>query len=466
MKVSLLHGSTPAREQSCVFRVRGIIIKCSLAYSCDLKDLTKLSGGFIKFEMSAVDICRKLGEDGRSLKLAGNVGFVSLPDQLVNKRVNHGFYFNILCVGETGIGKSTLMDCLFKTMFDSVPHSHHSSDVSIESHLYEIRERNVNLKLTIVDTVGYGDQVDKSDSYEKVIEYIDQQFDAYLHEELKIKRSLTTYHDTRVHACLYFISPTGHSLKSLDLVCMKQLDKKVNVIPIIAKADTISPSELKEFKTKIMDELNSGDVQIYKFPVDDEKEAEINASMNEQVPFAVVGSREEVTVGKEKVRARQYPWGTVVVENENHCDFVKLREMLLRTNMADLIEKTHEKHYELYRKNKLTDMGFTDTDSESQPLSLQETYEQRRKDYMGELQKREDEMRSNFIKKVKEKEAELKQEEQELYAKFEQLKKVQADEKKSLQQKQQQLDEEVNLFEQRKKQATLMAQTQKEKRRK
>lgn len=39
------------------------------------------------------------GEDGRDLKLAGNVGFVSLPDQLVNKRVNCGFYFNILCVG-------------------------------------------------------------------------------------------------------------------------------------------------------------------------------------------------------------------------------------------------------------------------------------------------------------------------------------------------------------------------------
>ena len=47
-------------------------------------------------------------------------------------------------------------------------------------------------------------------------------------------------------------------------------------------------------------------------------------------------------------------------------------------------------------------------------ISLQETYEQRRKDYMGELQKREDEMRSSFINKVKNKEAELKQEEQEV----------------------------------------------------
>ena len=50
--------------------------------------------------------------------------------------------------------------------------------------------------------------------------------------------------------------------------------------------------------------------------------------------------------------------------------------------------------------------------------SLQETYEQRRKDYMGELQKREDEMRGSFIKKVKNKEAELKQEEQEVQFDF------------------------------------------------
>ena len=48
------------------------------------------------------------------------------------------------------------------------------------------------------------------------------------------------------------------------------------------------------------------------------------------------------------------------VENENHCDFVKLREMLIRTNMEDLRETTHYKHYELYRKNKLKQMGFSD----------------------------------------------------------------------------------------------------------
>lgn len=40
------------------------------------------------------------GEGVRAVPLAGHVGFDSMPDQLVNKSVNRGFCFNILCVGE------------------------------------------------------------------------------------------------------------------------------------------------------------------------------------------------------------------------------------------------------------------------------------------------------------------------------------------------------------------------------
>ena len=41
------------------------------------------------------------------------------------------------------------------------------------------------------------------------------------------------------------------------------------------------------------------------------------------------------------------------VESESHCDFTKLREMLIRTNMEDMREVTHSNHYELYRKKML-----------------------------------------------------------------------------------------------------------------
>uniref|UniRef100_A0A8C6SDB6 Septin n=1 Tax=Neogobius melanostomus TaxID=47308 RepID=A0A8C6SDB6_9GOBI len=361
-----------------------------------------------------------------------------LPDQLVSKSA-HRFLLNILCDRKVHV-----MNTLFNTMFENEEASHYQNGVYLRPRTYDLQESNVHLKLTIVDTVGL------SCLYKPIVDYIDTQFENYLQEELKIKRSLFNYHDTRIHICLYFIAPTGHSLKSLDLVTMKKLDSKVNIIPIIAKADTISKSELHKFKIKIMSELVSNGVQIYQFPTDDETVSEINSSMNAHLPFAVVGSVEEVKVGNKTVRARQYPWGVVQVENESHCDFVKLREMLIRVNMEDLREQTHARHYELYRRCKLEEMGFKDTDPDSQPFSLQETYEAKRKEFLGDLQRKEEEMRQMFVNKVKETEAELKDKERELHDKFEQLKRMHQDEKRKVEDKRRDLEEEMNAFNRRK----------------
>lgn len=43
--------------------------------------------------------------------------------------------------------------------------------------------------------------------------------------------------------------------------------------------------------------------------------------------------------------------------------------MLIRTNMEDMREKTHTRHYELYRQKRLEQMGFTDVDSDNKPVS-------------------------------------------------------------------------------------------------
>uniref|UniRef100_A0A8C9DMT4 Septin n=1 Tax=Prolemur simus TaxID=1328070 RepID=A0A8C9DMT4_PROSS len=379
----------------------------------------------------------------RCLTTLGHFGFECFPYQLVNRSIQQGFAFNILCVGETGIGKSTLIDTLFNTNLKDNKSSHFYSNVGLKIQTYELQESNVQLKLTVVKTVGYGDQLNKETSYQPIIDYIDAQLEAYLQEELKIKRSFFEYHDSRVHVCLYFISPTGHSLKSLDLLTMKNIDSRVNIIPLIAKADTISKNDLQKFKSKIMNELISNGIQIYQFPTDDETTAQVNSSMNGLLPFAVVGSMDEVKVGKRMVRGRHYPWGVLQVENENHCDFVKLRDMLLCTNMENLKEQTHTQHYECYRCCRLQKMGFTDVGPDNQPVSFQEIYEAKRQEFYDQCQRQEEELKQRFMQLVKEKETTLKEAEKELQDKFEHLKRVQQEEIMKLEEERRQLEEEI-----------------------
>ena len=50
--------------------------------------------------------------------------------------------------------------------------------------------------------------------------------------------------DTRVHCCLYFIPPYGHGLRQIDLEFLKRLQYKVNLVPVIGKADTLTKTEV------------------------------------------------------------------------------------------------------------------------------------------------------------------------------------------------------------------------------
>ena len=54
----------------------------------------------------------------------------------------------------------------------------------------------------------------------------------------------------------------------------------MNIIPLIAKADTISKNDLQTFKSKIMSELISSGIQIYQLPTDEETAAQANSSIN------------------------------------------------------------------------------------------------------------------------------------------------------------------------------------------
>lgn len=105
------------------------------------------------------------------------------------------------------------------------------------------------VRLTVIDTPGFGDYVNNRDSWQPVIEFLDDQHESYMLQEQQPRRQEKI--DMRVHTCLYFIRPTGHTLKPLDIEVMKRLSTRVNLIPVVAKADTLSPADLARFKLRV-----------------------------------------------------------------------------------------------------------------------------------------------------------------------------------------------------------------------
>ncbi|KAK3943853.1 Septin-domain-containing protein [Diplogelasinospora grovesii] len=363
-------------------------------------------------------------------KLTGYVGFANLPNQWHRKSVRKGFNFNVMVVGESGLGKSTLVNTLFNTSLyppkerkgpslDIIPKT-----VTIQSISADIEEAGVRLRLTVVDTPGFGDFVNNDESWRPIVDNIEQRFDAYLDAENKVNRMNIV--DNRIHACVFFIQPTGHSLKPLDIEVMKRLHTKVNLIPVIAKSDTLTDEEITAFKHRILADIKYHKVQIFEGPryeLDDEETIAENNEIMSKVPFAVVGATNEITnADGRRVRGRRYPWGVIEVDNEEHCDFVKLRQMLIRTHMEELKEHTNNILYENYRTDKLIAMGVSQDPSVFKEVNPAVKQEEERTLHEQKLAKMEAEMKMVFQQKVAEKESKLKQSEEELYARHREMK--------------------------------------------
>ncbi|XP_015786913.1 septin-7 isoform X2 [Tetranychus urticae] len=378
-----------------------------------------------------------------------NVGFSDLPNQIHRKTIKKGFEFTLMVVGESELGKSTLVNSMFLTDIYSDeypgPSKRLSKTVDVQATKVNLKEKNVNLSLTIVDTPGFGDSLDNTNSWQKISEYIEDRYEEYLNAETKLHR--THIPDNRVHCCLYFILPRV-TLRAIDIEFMKNLQDKVNIIPIIAKADTLTEEECQQMKKNVMNQIAQHKIRIYEFPdCDDEDDAKLLKQLKARIPFAVVGSNQVVdTPSGERKRARKYPWGTIEIDNLEHCDFIALRMMLIKYFMLDLVDTTNNVHYENYRCRKLSGVG-TEKSSKDNNINPLAQMEEERKASEAKLRRLEQEMDHVFETKVKAKEQKLEEMEAEILRFDEQNRKVHEKEVQELADKRAAFEKERDAFE-------------------
>ncbi|XP_004628136.1 septin-12 isoform X1 [Octodon degus] len=293
-------------------------------------------------------------------EMPATVGIEAVLDQLKIKAMKMGFEFNIMVVGQSGLGKSTMVNTLFKSKVwkSALPGPGVPTPQTLQLHSvsHVIEEKGLKLKLTVTDTPGFGDQINNDKCWEPILGYINEQYEQYLQEEILITRQ-RHIPDTRVHCCVYFVPPTGHCLRPLDIEFLQRLCQTVNVVPVIARADSLTIEEREAFRSRIQKDLKSHCIDVYpqKRFDEDPNDKILNSKIRERIPFAVVGADQEHVVNGRCVLGRKTNWGIIEVENMAHCEFPLLRDLLIRSHLQDLKDITHNIHYENYRVVRLNE---------------------------------------------------------------------------------------------------------------
>lgn len=299
----------------------------------------------------------------------------SIPAQLVRRTARKGFTFNIMSVGLPEMNKTTVLSALFGKNLDmtygDTSSVQNSSDntatvtkpkhgmskmddplnppVSIVVKTFEIEEKRVRLKLTVAESEDYGDALCLRDTYQPLVDYIDAQFADYHRRESSYNRRQIK--DKMVHCLFFFISPFGHGLSKLDLQFLEAVHTRVNIIPIIARAEVLTPDERAAFKRRVRDDLKRNNVRVYQLgspdmdDPDDLKKA--YKDIQDAMPFAISSM---TLIPDNTLTDRCLDWGRIDPYNLDHSDFLLLKTML-HMQIPDMCEITHEVFYEDYRLN-------------------------------------------------------------------------------------------------------------------
>lgn len=243
--------------------------------------------------------------------------------------------------------------------------------------------------IVVHDFVGYGETLDARRTIDRVDAFLKEQYDATKNlfgpsitplsttsrpgpasaaqqpvlqpflEQLLVDSSMA---HTLPDACLYFVL---YDLKPVDIHFMKRIMRHVNLIPILAKADTLSVNQLWKAKSRILKQLEENQIEFFQFGYSLEDLKEMAAEkMAGGPPFVL--STSELEVQNVGVPADSLTDLALAVNegrfSEGHSDLCLLQTLLLGPKNRILHQASVKKFLNRWK----TDLGLP-LEEEEQP---------------------------------------------------------------------------------------------------
>lgn len=257
--------------------------------------------------------------------------------QRLNKPVN----LNILIIGDSNIGKTSLINAMLLKYFGIV-----SSKLEKPSNLRPTRtvaesngsisSNELELRVTLIDTPGYGFFTTKEKWLEIMVELIIGKALDYKKIKKQVPKSLLE--DNRVHAALFLIE--GPRCKETDLDLMYNLQKYISIIPVLAKADSYSTNELIQVKVSIISQCAEAGISFYDIAsAMGNKVIELSSSSLGPVPpFAIISGGNVIEKNGKTHFVRKYTWGQCDIHDKHCSDFRILCRLLFGHLVIPIID--------------------------------------------------------------------------------------------------------------------------------
>ena len=173
-----------------------------------------------------------------------------LKQQTLEKLRKDGESITIMVCGESGLGKTSLLSSLFHTELvwpSSGGPGQATTKIAEQMVTFDLEGMPFSARL--IDTPGYGDTVNLYSEFALIVNRLDVGFRRMLAHERRIQRgSSRTAGPGCVDVALYFFAP--HRCKKADIAFLKRMHGKVSIIPILAKADSMTADEVRATGTR------------------------------------------------------------------------------------------------------------------------------------------------------------------------------------------------------------------------